>query len=101
MFIFFDEIPREKREIFSKQNKMSVTQILLIHFSFVALLFLVLQAWSHALLYLPSWLTDVHDLGEGYTSIADLLFFIGALLLIAGEKAWLTRGISESENVQE
>jgi hypothetical protein len=97
----FDEVPKEKREIFTKLNKMSLTQVLLIHISFVALLFLGLRVSSHLVPYLPPWMTNVHDFGDAYTSGADLLVFFGVLLLFVCEKIWLQSGMTESESPQE
>jgi hypothetical protein len=100
MVIFFDEIPEAKREIFSQRNKMSLTQILLIHISFLALLFLALGSYSHILHFLPASITNSHDLGDAYTSVADLIFFFGAILLLAWEKAWLSSRMTQSENAE-
>jgi hypothetical protein len=101
VLMFFDEIPREKREIFSKRNKMSLTQVLLIHISFLALLFLGLRVSSRLVPYLPPWMANVHDLGDAYTSGADLIVFFGVLLLFVCEKIWLQSGTTESESPQE
>jgi uncharacterized protein with PQ loop repeat len=100
LLLFFGEIPKAKRAIFSKQNKMNLTQILLIHISFLALLFLAFRVSSHVVRYLPPWITNAYDLGEGKMSIANLLFLIGALLLGACERIWLLSGVTESESVE-
>lgn len=98
LLLLFDEIPKAKRVIFSKQNRMNLTQILLIHISFLALLFLPLRASPHVARYLPPWITNVYGLGEGSMSIANLLFLIWALLLGACERIWLLSGVTESES---
>jgi hypothetical protein len=51
--------------------------------------------------YLPFWMTDEFDLGEGNMSIAEIISLIGALALLAYEHQWLIITEDESENVQE
>jgi hypothetical protein len=97
MFIFFEEIP-EDRTIFSERNQRSPTQILLIHISFLAVLFCVLRACAHFAGYLPIWITDGYDMGEGSLSVANVLFFIGGAVLAAYEKHVLFLEITESQS---
>ncbi len=85
-FVFLNEIPEDRPSIFSKQSKRTPTQILLIHSSFLVLVFLVMGVFDHVAGYLPRWLTDGYDMGEGPLSVANVLFFIGAALLAAYEK---------------
>ena len=98
MFIFFEEIPPEDRTIFSERNKRSPTQILLIHISFLAFLFCVLRACAHFAGYLPHWITDGYDLGEGPLSVANVLFFIVGAALAAYEKHVLFLEIRKSQS---
>jgi hypothetical protein len=56
--VFFDEIPKNRRVIFSKQNLRSPTEILLIHISLLAVLLCALQAGPHVARYLPHWMTS-------------------------------------------
>lgn len=100
-FLFFDEVPKDNRVIFSKRNKRSLTQILTIHAAFVVLLLCALRTCSYVVRYLPFWMTHEIDLGEGYVSIADLIFGIGALALFAYERQWLVVAMDGSESVQE
>ncbi len=95
-FIFFEEIP-EDWTIFSERNKRSSTQILLIHISFLAFLFCVLRARAHFAGYLPHWITDGYDMGEGPLSVANVLFFIGGAMLAVYEKHVLFDEITESQ----
>jgi Zn-dependent protease len=100
-FLFFDEVPKDHREIFSKRNKRSLTQILKIHTAFVTLLLCALRICSYVVRYLPFWMTHEIDLGEGYFSIADVIFVIGAMALFAYEREWLVIAMDGSESVQE
>jgi len=99
--IFFDEVPKDHRVIFSKRNKRSLTQILTIHAAFVVLLLSALRICSYVFRYLPFWMTRAYDLGEGYMSVADFIFIIGAVALLAYEKLLLVIATEESESVQE
>jgi len=95
--VFQSEIPEDRPSIFSKQNKRSPTQILLIHSSFLVLLFLVMGTFAHIAGYLPHWLTDGYEMGEGPLSVANVLFFIGAALLATYEKHVLFPRTTESQ----
>jgi len=97
MFVFSKEVSEDRPSIFSKQNKRSPTQILLIHGSFLTLLFLVAHTFAHIAGYLPHWITDEYDMGDGYLSVANVLFFIGAALLAAYEKHVLFPRTIESQ----
>jgi hypothetical protein len=94
VFVFLSE--EDRPSIFSRQNKRSRTQILLIHISFLGLLFLVMRTFAHIAGYLPHWFTDEYDMGEGGLSVANLLSFIGAALLAGYEKHVLFQGTTES-----
>jgi len=105
IILFFDEIPKDRREIFSNRNKRSLAQILAIHASFVALVLCALRATSFLVRYLPLWMTYEIDLGEGYESIADMIagiaFFIGAAALAACERLSIIHTTDGSESAQE
>jgi hypothetical protein len=96
-FVFSKEVPEDRPSIFSMQNKRSPVQILLMHSSFLALLYLVARMFAHIAGYLPHWITNEYDMGEGSLSVADVLFFIGAALLAAYEKHVLFPGTTESQ----
>lgn len=89
MIVFFDEIPEKQRVIFSKQNKRSSTEVLFIHILFLASLFCAFLACARLIRYLPVWMTNEYDLGDGYISVADGLVFIGAAVAAACEKLLL------------
>ena len=100
--VFFDEIPKDRRVIFSKQNNRSPTQILLIHISLLAVLLCAIRVGPHVVQYLPHWMTKEFDnLEGGQTSIAQLLFVVGAMLMAGCEKLFLeatgSGSISNSE----
>jgi hypothetical protein len=97
LFVFLEE-SSEDRTIFSERNKRSPTQILLIHISFLALLFCVLGACAHYAGYLPHWITDRYDMGEGPLSVANVLFFIGGAVLAVYERQVLFLEITESQS---
>jgi len=96
--MFFDEIPEDKREIFSRYNKMGLPQVLIIHVSFLALLFVYLHVAMRVEQRLPPWMTRRMDFGDGYTSIADSIVFFGALLLFVWEKLWLVSRLDVPED---
>jgi hypothetical protein len=97
MFVFSKEFPEDRPSIFSKQNKRSPVQTLLMHSSFLALLYLVARVFAHFAGYFPHWITSEYDMGEGPLSVADVLFFIGAALLAAYEKRVLSPGTTEPQ----
>jgi hypothetical protein len=100
--VFFDEIPKGRRAIFSEQNKRSPTRVLLIHISLLAVLFCALRAGPYVARYLPHWMTNEFDnLEGGHTSIARLLFFAGAMLIAGCEKLFLETTGSGSTQISE
>ena len=101
VILFFYEVSEDNLIIFSKRNKRSLTQILTIHAAFITLLLCALRTCSYMIRYLPFWMTHEFDLGEGYMSIAEIIFLIGALALFAYEHQWLIITEDGSESVQE
>jgi len=101
VILFFYEVSEDNLVIFSKRNKRSLTQILTIHAAFITLLLCALRICSYVVRYLPFWMTNEFDLGEGYMSIAEIIFLIGALALFAYEHQWLIITEDGSESVQE
>lgn len=97
VLVFSNEIPEDRPSIFSKQSERSPTQILLIHGSFLALLFLLMGSFAHVAGYLPHWITEEYEMGDGPLSVAHVLFFIGAALLAAYEKHVLFTRKTESQ----
>jgi hypothetical protein len=100
-FVFFDEVPKDARAIFSKRNKRSLIQILTIHATFVVLLLCSLRICSYVIQYLPYWISHEIDLMDGHMSIADLIFMIGVGALALYERECLVIGTDGSESVQE
>jgi hypothetical protein len=101
VILFFYVVSEDNLVIFSKLNKRSLTQILTIHTAFVTLLLCALRICSYTIQYLPFWITREFDLGEGNMSIADFIFFILALALLAFERQWLVIATDGSESAQE
>lgn len=101
VFVFFNESSEDRPSIWSGQNKRSPIQLLLIHCSFLGLIFLVMGMFAHIAAYLPSWATVEYDMVEGYCSVANLLFFIGVALLAAYEKNVLFSRRTEAQPIKD
>jgi len=100
VILFFYVMSEDNLVIFSKRNKRSLSQILIIHTAFVTLLLCTLRICSYTVRYLPFWITCEFDLGEGNMSIADFIVFLLALALLAYERQLLVIPTDESESVQ-
>jgi hypothetical protein len=86
--VFSGEGSSEGRRIFSKQNVRSLSQILIAHCAYMTILLCLLRISSYVVLLLPYWMTDTFG-RRTRTSIADLVFFGAALVMIHIERRWL------------
>jgi hypothetical protein len=88
--VFFEESSGDLRAIFSKQSKRNLAEVLLIHLLFLALLFVSIWEAPQMAGYLPAWMVKVRDMGDTYSSIAELLLALGAMILAVCERAWFS-----------
>ena len=90
VIVLIDEIPKCRRVFSTEQSNKTCIDVLLIHSLFLAVLFWGIREAPRFALYLPPWMTKTRDMGDGYCSIAECLFCLGAVLLAAIERIWLT-----------
>jgi hypothetical protein len=97
LFVFFDEIPKDRRVIFSKGSRWRPIQVMALHLGFLAVLVCGLQACAPVAHYLPEWMTHEFDDLEGYLSVAGCLVFVGIASIAGAEKLILGARRSEGD----
>ncbi|HEV2486322.1 MAG TPA: hypothetical protein VGT08_12390 [Terracidiphilus sp.] len=86
-FVFGGELSRDGPLIFSRQNARSVSEILLIHGTFLTILFCLLRFANLTVARLPYWMTDTFKAGRGTrASIAELIFVLACAAMFFVER---------------
>jgi hypothetical protein len=97
-FVFRDEVSKEDRQVFDKQNLVYLPNVLLVHVAFIATLFALLRIIPYILPALPYWMTNVFKPGRSLSaSIADILVvLIGVLMAYLERRRIYAESASDS-----
>jgi hypothetical protein len=84
--VFSGELSKDGPLIFSRRNARVLSQILLIHVAFLIILLCFLRISSYIVPSLPYWMTDTFRARRTRVSIADIIFFLAAMVMLFIER---------------